>query len=701
MCANPPGSPPSVDDLIDSINESAKHITSVTITVLIACVYIAISVSSTSHERLLLGWGEFSLPLFDAKIPLIEFYIAVPVLLVLLHLHLLLQEYFLIRKMLPCPLGFTDGLAKYFFPALLINRMFGWKYHWSVRFLLRAMRWVINAILPLALLVWIQAKFLPYHSTLMTGFHRSVAMIDLISIMAFRGLIGGQRRRELDADDKHGRPILEDALEKWKGLQEKARRLRPLISRSVGVLFIIAACAVGYFCFFVAIVPGSMVEHWTDRQFWPSDWPPAKNLVLRERTLAGPKSTDSDPEHAEGVVLVKRDLRNADFTGTSLVKADFRGANLEGAVLRDADLRGGKFMPYGGFHGRFEGEPGGAKYRLIEEARLKEQDFVPTNLEGADLRGANLKGANFILAHLRGARLSSAHLTGVELSYADLREAEMVGAQMPASELWHTQLEGANLGAADLQSANLNLASLGGAIFSQARLRKANFRGADLSGARLTLADLDGAIFGSSRLIGANFRGASLLGASGLELRGVSLRQAAIDGICQPRGTDRPYLVDFREIKFPENLIRLCPKEEAIQGESLKQRGLLYNNNDRQHFMSDWPSVQEQRFSRAGAWQEDDYYRELVDLLMEEVCRNPGLALGLARDATERDTLEPQFRAHLKRRLGARVRELERAEAAREEGKAVAVSPCKPLLDLPAKTRARIVAGATEPGREP
>jgi hypothetical protein len=117
--------------------------------------------------------------------------------------------------------------------------------------------------------------------------------------------------------------------------------------------------------------------------------------------------------------------------------------------------------------------------------------------------------------------------------------------------------------------------------------------------------------------------------------------------------------------------------------------------------MSDWPPVQEQRFSRAGAWQEDDYYRELVGLLLEEVCRNPGLALGLARDATERDTLEPQFQAHLKRRLGARVQELERAEAAGKEGKAFDVSPCKPLSDLPAKVKAQIVAGAPEPGREP
>ncbi len=688
--------PPEPDDpdgmrLVDSVNESAKHVTTVTTAFLFGCIYIGIMLWSTSHE-LLVRRGEIKLVPFNAGFPLVDFYILTPVILLYLHLYLLLQEYFLFHKMLPWRQQNRSAWARQFYPALPVAIMFGSStYHWSILPLLQSVRLLINVVLPLGLLIVFQVQFLPYHSPAITSWHRTLVVLDLFLVLYFRWIYSTR----LHATEQ-------------KDVWFRVRRLASLC-------FVLL---VAYFCAIVAVVPGTMFECFSNRQFWPFDmlqWP-IRNLTLRGR-------------HLKGLVLVGRDLRHADFTGASLANADFRSAHLENAILTNADLRGAKFMPYGGFDGRFEVEPGVFKRRLIEEAHSKEEDFSPTYLEGADLRGARLQGANLILARLRKAKLSAARLAGVELTYADLRGAEMAGAQMPATELWHAQLQGADLTAADLRAASLELASLGGANLTDARLAAANLRSTDLSGARLTHGDLLSADLRFSQMLGANLRGAFLAGAEGLQLKGVNLRQSIVDAICQPRGSERPYLVDFREIEFLGNsqgrgsvlngvpsgrlyqiaLLRLigpfrttCPEREEIWGDTLRHRGLLYHDADRQRvqFMTDWPPAEEQRLSRGSTWGEDDYYKELVDLLMEEVCRNPGLALGLARDATEENTLEPEFQAHLKERLGARVQELEKAEIARKKGEAVTVPPCKPLLDLPAKTKAKIVERTAQPAAE-
>ena len=80
-----------------SLDDTAKHISTLFITFLLASVYVAIAVGSTNDEQLLRE-SDLPLPLLGVGLPIKSFYTVVPVASVLMHLHLLLYIYFLSRK---------------------------------------------------------------------------------------------------------------------------------------------------------------------------------------------------------------------------------------------------------------------------------------------------------------------------------------------------------------------------------------------------------------------------------------------------------------------------------------------------------------------------------------------------------------------------------------------------------------------------
>ena len=164
----------------------------------------------------------------------------------------------------------------------------------------------------------------------------------------------------------------------------------------------------------------------------------------------------------------------------------------------------------------------------------REQNPIPVDLSGADIRGADLSGANLI-----GVNLSGADLSGTNLSGADFRVANLSGADLREAKLSEADLRGAKLIGADLRGAKLIGADLGQARFV---LRSLDLLGARLSGAMLIEASLRAAHLGrahldfggpsGANLSGADLRGASLSGAdlSGANLNGANLGQADLSG---------------------------------------------------------------------------------------------------------------------------------------------------------------------------
>ena len=65
----------------------------------------------------------------------------------------------------------------------------------------------------------------------------------------------------------------------------------------------------------------------------------------------------------------------------------------------------------------------------------REQNPIPVDLSGADIRGADLSGANLIGVNLSGADLSGTNLSGANLGQADLSGAQLVDTDLTGADV--------------------------------------------------------------------------------------------------------------------------------------------------------------------------------------------------------------------------------------------------------------------------
>jgi len=85
--------------LRNAADEAARHLRGLYFTFLLFAFYVAVIVFSTTDEQLLRESGA-RLPLLNVELPLLGFYIVVPWLVLLFHVHLLNQLFLLSRKLL-------------------------------------------------------------------------------------------------------------------------------------------------------------------------------------------------------------------------------------------------------------------------------------------------------------------------------------------------------------------------------------------------------------------------------------------------------------------------------------------------------------------------------------------------------------------------------------------------------------------------
>ncbi len=176
----------------------------------------------------------------------------------------------------------------------------------------------------------------------------------------------------------------------------------------------------------------------------------------------------------------KRNLRLAIFNRCIMINTNFIEANLEKADFSDSNLDGAN----------------------LEEARLQRAYLIGVQLQGADLREAQLQGANLEEAQLQGAYLRETQLQGAYLRKAQLQRAYLWITQLQGTDLREAQLQGADLEEAQLQGANLRKAQLQGADLIGAQLQGANLEETQLQGANIENLNLTGAILEKT-----NFKG--------------------------------------------------------------------------------------------------------------------------------------------------------------------------------------------------
>lgn len=464
--------------LLDALNTAAARANRLWLLFLALMAYLALAVGALTHRDLLLDSG-IVLPLLQTRIDLSRFFLAAPAILALAHLVLVAQFALLARKAVEFHnavrlLEGTDlrshplrlELDSFFF----VQALAGPERSRVVSAMLHGLAWLTLLLLPLALLIYLQAAFLPFHDATVTTVQQAIVLADIVLV-----LLAGV--------------FLLRAETSFPGALVRLGFNNPG-SLVFGLVLLAAA---GYISL-AATASGSAATDRTLLGLFP------RHLEVADASLVADKAITFG---GRTISLRGRDLRFARLDRADLRQADLTGARLDGASLAGADLRGARL-----------GCARAAALREVEGGRMKAgcttakgADFSGAQLGSATLAGADLRGARFDDASLERADLSQALMAGAVLDRAKLQRATLTGSLRAASlveaDLQGATLDGARLEMADLSGARLQGASLAAAHLGGAVLREANLEGAALPGARLYGADLRGARLPAADLAGA------------------------------------------------------------------------------------------------------------------------------------------------------------------------------------------------------
>jgi uncharacterized protein YjbI with pentapeptide repeats len=434
--------------------------------------YLGIAAGGVTHHDLLFE-DPVKLPFLNVDLPLLGFFVLGPLLFLIVHAYVLLHLVMLagkvgafdkrlvlhvrnehrqesLRRQLPSNI-FVQLLAG---PSELRTGIVG--------LMLRLIAWISLAVGPVLLLVFFQLQFLPYHSEVITTWHRCAVVIDLALLWILWPPI------------VRGKPFV---ISHYFLRRKTCSRLAPAVLVSLVPILLVFAIATFPGESLNSLVPsirffpvkdakgnwratslhGLLIEGEVNRvtrkptSLWPNVLVLPGIDIQRLNKSDGDHKTAGQPEilslrgrYLEGAILIDSKFRDVDFTG----------AHLDRALLTAADLRGAHF------------ECG--QLTIFGEVTCAELRHA--NLGASDLRGARLSGALLHGANLFGAKLDGAYLVGAELQGASLKNAELRGAFLGGAHLLGVSLDGAKL-----QTALLNGAELQGAFLDNAEVEGADF----------------------------------------------------------------------------------------------------------------------------------------------------------------------------------------------------------------------------------
>ncbi len=414
----------------DAVVDAAAVSGGLWLSYLFVLFYLLIAAGGVTHKDLFFE-SPVKLPFLGVDLPLKGFFWLGPAIFLVVHAYVLLHFALLAGKVgafhsaleaqLP---GSGEHETRTKLRRLLPNNIFvqylagpGDVRDGALGFMLKQIAWISLLIAPIALLVFFQLQFLPYHGVWITWWQRIAVTVDLILLWILWPAI------------VHGRTISDAFQGEWRGTR-----------RTLSVVTLVALPVV----FLIATFPGE----WLDEHLPPS--------TIHRALVAGKfNEVTLKPESLwSNVLLVPR----LDAVDHAKFDTDAKlSAVSETIGLRDRDLRGA----------------------VLFDANLLKADLAGAQLQGARLGGAQLQGANLYCAQLEGAELKQAQLQGAVLGNARLQGASLNGAQLQGASLNRAQLQGALLNGAQLQGASLNGAQLQGASLNGAQLQGASLAQAD------------------------------------------------------------------------------------------------------------------------------------------------------------------------------------------------------------------------------
>ena len=523
--------------LLEAVNRAAKSASFAWLTLLALMAYLSLVLAGIGHRDLLLE-VDVTLPILQAKVGLTRFFVWAPILFVLLHLAVIGQMALVARKalafagairLLEASEARTHPLRHELDTFFLVQAIAGPERSRVIGMLLHGLGWLTLVFLPVLLLLYIQAAFLPYHAVAITMVQRFALLADLCGLTLVGIFLLRSETSFLWALLRAGR------------------------QHAFGVLLAAASFVGAAACsLFIATVPGERLDgvelvamarqHSIDNSLLGQALP-ALASVLAAQIVALPRNlvvTDLDLAAANASVagrgsinLRGRDLRFAKFDRSHLRGADLSGANLDGASFTDADLSN-VLMPCLAQ----EGDPAAADRSGAQCTRARKANLARAKLSAARLSGIDLAEANLEAARLEDVQLEGAVLTGANLNRARLERANLAGVVLREARLSGASLQGADLSGALLQLANLSEARAQGADLSGARLDGARLRNTELEGANLSRSFLYAADLAGAKLGGADLTAAMIWRTVPPSLEGLALADTTETVLRPPREQD-------------------------------------------------------------------------------------------------------------------------------------------------------------------
>ncbi len=579
----------NIESLLSAVNSSSQHVRNFYVTFLLAGIYIAIIIWSTT-DMMLLKETPVNLPLLNAKLPITGFYQFAPYFYLLIHFNLLLQLCLLSDKLH----GYNVAISKlkdrkareYYdirlFPFAFSHTLSGMQHSRFLKFLLTTMVWITMIWLPLCMLIGLQVGFLAYHSEHVLELQRWAIVADLGILTVFWPIIRSPDGKWMSwVLEATGISFVLSWINRRFSTIEPVKRngvlpklIQKIKSRSSGlpmfegVLSLVTLLFVIGFSWGVAVLPDSDNEIWVANKFssaalwlnkhdgqgevnkkntnfnkyrraWLSRYPHRKNgnhyfaltEYLFDRTFSKNNFKTRNSIFHRNLKLQEKLLIANDLKPEDVAYLKNNNNKVPEEILAKIvglDLKG-RDLRYANFT---EALMPKVDFRKINgvTTKLNKAIFRDAVLFKANMSYAQLQHASLYKVQLQGANLWRAQLQGVSMGLAQLQGSVMYGAQLRDSILRKTQLQGTDLSWARMQNVRLSNAQLQGANLSKAQLQGADFTEAQLQGAKLTASSLQNANFQQAQLQGANLSRAELQNTNFQEaqLQGVNLSNARL-----------------------------------------------------------------------------------------------------------------------------------------------------------------------------
>jgi uncharacterized protein YjbI with pentapeptide repeats len=361
------------------------------VVVLGACFYSWLTIGTTTDFSLITNRSSSPLPILQTAIPIVDFYIIAPLLLlgIFFYFHLYLQK--LWDELGAQPAIFPDGRplqAKadpWLISDLVQSHLYRLRNQLPVLAYLQV--WIARLVawwfVPLTLAgFWL--RYLPRHNLVGTAFHCVLITVSVAGASSFYRLAGRTLRGV--PRQRFSWCVVRLSYESWKPIW-----VALLSGLSIGLISLSTIDGVRQRAW---LQPSHSSASWVPAAFSKIGYSPFANLTGAElSTKPANWSEKNDPnlDNIVGFELHGGDLRYSDMPVTFLPKANLSADDLEGAELTAADLR---------------------KAHLAR-ANLKRANLEGTHLDNADLTRADLSGAN----------LFHTEFTNAQLLYTDFQNA--------------------------------------------------------------------------------------------------------------------------------------------------------------------------------------------------------------------------------------------------------------------------------------